>query len=376
MMRITQRLQLIKLTVLTGLFASILLSLNLWAGQRWFPKVPVIEQLGGLTAPYDYINLAVLLILLLLCFFNNSKKIVWCLLLFCVYLCFEDQNRLQPWFFNYLFILCILLFYKQRVDQPNNFISVFICLQLLVALIYIFSGIQKFNTLFVEDTFQWMVDPLKNILNTRQMNLLYRAGKLVPYIELFIGLGLLIKPLRFIALPLVIMMHVFILLMLGPAGRSFNYVIWPWNLVMIALCLLLYSNIKQERFFDISFLFKHVSFYLVVTVMFVFPLFSLNNKYDSYLSSSLYSGNTHGCKLILSDKAYERLPYYLRAFVVTNSDYNLLYVKQWAMAELNTPCVPEYRIFEKVQERVILLTRTSAEDVKLDFKEREKVLDF
>jgi hypothetical protein len=375
-MRITQRLQFIKLTVLAGLFISVLLSLNLWAGQRWFPKVPLLENFLGFTAPYDYIELAILCILIFFCFFNPGKKPVWSLLIFCAFLCIEDQNRIQPWFFNYLFILCILLFYKQRVDEPNNFISVFICLQVLVALIYMFSGIQKLNSLFVQDTFNWIIEPLEHVLSAKQMALFSRFGKLVPYIEMFIGIGLLIKPLRFIALPLVIIMHVFILLMLGPTGRSFNYVVWPWNIVMIVLCLLLYNNIKQERFFDISFLFKHISFYLVVTVMFILPLFSLNNKYDSYLSSSLYSGNTHGCKLILSDKAYGKLPYYLRSFVTKNSDYNILYIKHWAMAELNTPCVPEYRIFKKVQERIILLTGTSAEDVKLDFKEREKIVDF
>lgn len=375
-MRITQRLQLIKLTVLAGLFVSVLLSLNLWAGQRWFPKVPVIEGLPGLTAPYDFISLGVCFSLLVICFLNRSRKPVWCLLLFCVYMCFEDQNRLQPWFFNYLFMLLILQFYKQRVDESNNFISVFICLQILVALIYIFSGLQKFNAFFATDTFPWMIDPLKSVLSAKQMGLLSKFGKLVPYVELFTGIGLLVKPLRFVALPLVILMHVFILLMLGPAGKSFNYVIWPWNIVMILLCLLLYGNIKQERFFDSSFLFKHVSFYLVILVMLILPIFSFSNTYDSYLSSSLYSGNTHGCKLILSDEAYRKLPLYIRAYVVRNSNYNLLYVKQWAMAELNTPCVPEKRIFEKVQERVILLTRSKPEDVKLDFKERQKLFGF
>ena len=375
-MRITQRLQLIKLTILIGLFVSVLLSLNLWAGQRWFPKAPLLEGFYGLKAPYDYINIVVIAILSFFCFVNPSKKPVWLLLAFCAYLCFEDQNRLQPWFFNYLFILCILLFYKQRVDEPNNFISVFICLQILVALIYIFSGLQKLNAFFVEDTFKWLISPLEHILNAKQFALFIRFGKLVPYLELFIGLGLLIKPLRFIALPLVIIMHLFILLLLGPAGKSFNSVVWPWNIVMILLCLLLFSNVKQERFFDISILFKNVSFYLVVTVMFILPLFSFNNKYDSYLSSSLYSGNTHGCKLILTDKAYRKLPYYIKSFVTKDSDYNVLYIKNWAMAELNTPCVPEYRIFKTVQNHVILLTHTGPEDVKMDFTEREKILNF
>lgn len=375
-MRITDRLRLIKLTALAGLLVSILLSLNLWAGQRWFPKVPAIDGFYGLQAPYDFISLAVLLILLFVCFFNTGRKPVWCLLLFCVYLCVEDQNRLQPWFFNYLFILFILQFYRQRMDQPNNFTSVFISLQLLVALIYIFSGLQKFNVFFVEDTFAWMIEPLKPILTTKQMALFHKFGNLVPYIEVFTGLGLLFRPLRFIALPLVIAMHIFILLMLGPAGRSFNYVVWPWNLAMIALCWLLYSNTRQERFFDFSFLFKHLSFYCVILVMLVLPAFSFVNKYDSYLSSSLYSGNTHGCKLILSDEAYQKLPLYIRAYTVKNSGYNLLYIKHWAMAELNTPCVPEHRIFEKVRDHVIVLTRSRLEEVKMDFTERQKIFDF
>lgn len=375
-MRITHRLQFIKLTILLGMAASVLLSLNLWAGQRWFPKAPVIEGLWGFNAPYDYINVIVLLLLLFFCFSNANKKVLWILLIFCCYLCFEDQNRLQPWFFNYLFILSILLFYKQRVDDSNNFISVFICLQVLVALIYIFSGLQKLNTFFVTDTFTWMIDPLSAVLNTKLMLLLTRFGKLVPYFELFIGFGLLIKPMRFITLPLVIAMHIFILITLGPFGRSFNYVIWPWNIVMIILCLLLFADVKAERFFDISFLFNSFAFYLVITIMLIFPVFSFNNKYDSFLSSSLYSGNTHGCKLILSDEAYNKLPFYIRSFVTKNSDYNILYIKNWAMNELNTPCVPEYRIYKKVQQQVINLTGTDEENVKLDFTERQKIINF
>lgn len=376
MMRITERLRLIKLTVLTGLLVSVLLSHNLWAGQRWFPKVPVFEGFYGLSAPYDYISLAALVILLVAAMLDRGRAMVWVLLLFSCYLCIEDQNRLQPWFFNYLFILFILQFYQQRMDQPNNFTSVFICLQLTVSAIYVFSGIQKLNPYFASDTFPWIIEPMKDILSSKQLALLTRFGKLVPYIELFIGLGLLIKPFRFIAIPLIVVMHVFILLMLGPAGRSFNYVVWPWNLVMIGLCLLLYGNTPRERFFDSSVLLKQVPFYAVLIVMLALPSLSLVNKYDSYLSSSLYSGNTHGCKLILSDKAYQKLPLYIRAYVITNTDYNQLYIKQWAMAELNTPCVPERRVFEQVRQRIILLTRSKPEEVVMDFTERQKLLPF
>jgi hypothetical protein len=375
-MRITHRLQFIRLITLAGILSSVLLSLNLWAGQRWFPKAPLFDELTGLIAPYDYANLAVLVILLVISFVSQSRIPLVLLILFNLYLCVDDQNRLQPWFYNYTLILAVLLFFRNRVDEPNNFTTVFITLQILMALIYIFSGLQKFNSFFVDDTFKWLISPLESVFSGRQMALFYKLGKAVPYIELFIGVGLLIKPARYIVLPLVISMHVFILLMLGPTGNAYNYVVWPWNIVMILLNLLLFANVKQERFYDISILFKGLSFYLVITLMLIFPIFSFNNKYDSYLSSSLYSANTNNCKLILSDKAYEQLPYYIRNFVTKDADYNILFIKHWALNELGTPCVPEYRIFKKVQERVIILTNTSAADVKMDFTEREKLLDF
>lgn len=375
-MRITERLGLIKIVTLIGLMASVLCSLNLWAGQRWFPKVPLFDFLPGIIAPYDYMNLFVLLALIVLAFFYRAKLPTLLVILFSVYLCMEDQNRLQPWFFNYILILVIYLFYKKRVDDPNNYTSIFISVQLLVAFVYIFSGIQKFNSAFVEDSFLWIIAPLNNILSDRQIVLISKLGYAIPYIEIFIGVGLLFRQLRFIAIPMVILMHIFILLMLGPFGRSYNYVIWPWNIIMIALNLLLFANVKQERFFDVSILFKSFSFYLVITLMLIFPIFSLNNKYDSYLSSSLYSANTHNGKLILSDNAYEKLPLYIKHFVTPDSNNNVLNFKYWAITELNVPCVPEYRVFKNVQEYIINITGAGSDEVILEFIEREKILDF
>lgn len=375
-MRLTQRLQLIKLTVLIGLLASVLLSLNLWAGQRYFPKATLIHDYFGVSAPYDYIQLAVLILLIVFSFATQKKIPTLLLILFSVYLCFDDQNRLQPWFYNYILILFILLFYRNRVDEPNNYTTVFISLQLLVSLIYIFSGIQKMNPEFVPDTFVWLVGSFDGILSPRQIQLMTKFGYIVPYFELSIGLLLLVKPLRFIALPLVILMHVFILFLLGPSGKDYNTVVWPWNVIMIVLVLLLFADVKTERFFDISILFKGVSFYIVITLMLVFPIFSLKNQYDSYLSSSLYSSNLHECQLILSNKAYDRLPFYIRHFTTTNDNHHVIDIKRWAINELNVPCVPEYRIFKTVHWYIIKITQTDSKEVQFNFIEREKLLNF
>ena len=263
-MRLTQRLQLIKLTVLVGLLASIILSHHLWAGDRWFPKTTLIEDYFGVPYPYDFIQLGILILLVVFSFSTQKKLPTILLILFSVYMCFDDQNRLQPWFYNYILILFILLFYKYRVDEPNNYTTVFISLQLLVALIYIFSGIQKMNSSFVPDTFEWMVSSFDSVLSKRQLGMVTKFGYVIPYFELSIGVLLLVKQLRFIVVPLVILMHIMILIMLGPTGKSCNSVVWPWNIIMIALVLLLFTDVKQERFFDILFYSKELVFILLL----------------------------------------------------------------------------------------------------------------
>ena len=372
-MRLTQRLQLIKLTVLIGLFASVLLSHNLWAGERWFPKTTFVEDYFGVPAPYDYLHLGALLCLIIFSFSSQKKLPSILLFLFSLYLCFDDQNRLQPWFYNYTLILFILLFYKYRVDESNNYTTVFISLQILVALIYIFSGIQKMNSSFVPHIFEWLADSFETILSKRQLSMVTKFGYSLPYFEIIIGVGLLIKPLRYIIIPMVILMHLFILIMLGPTGNDVATVNLPWNIMMIMLVLLLFAKVEQERFFDISFLFKGVIFYIVITLMLIFPMFSLKNQFDSYLSSAQYSSNLNDCQLILSNKAYKQLPYYIRRYVVTGDNHNVLYIKKWALDELNVPCVPEYRIFKNVQHYIIEITQTDSKQVTFNFIEREKL---
>jgi hypothetical protein len=375
-MRLTHRLHFIKLSVLLGLLISVLLSSNLWGGDRYFPKASWLSNYHSIIPPFDYAFLVMLVALIIISAFTHSKIPLILLILFSIFLCIDDQNRLQPWFYNYILILFILLFYKERVDEPNNYTSIFITIQLLIALVYIYSGLQKFNTQFIDVSLKYILAPFDHFFTERQFNLIFKLGRGIPYLELLIGLGLLFKPSRYLAVPIVITMHVLILILLGPLGNNYNEVIWPWNITMIVLNVLLFANVKRDTFFDISLLFKYFYFYTVILLMLVLPFFSFTNKYDSYLSSSLYSGNTNGGVLVLTDKAYQKLPYYIKYFTTKAPNYNVLSIKNWAITELNVPCVPEYRIFEVVQQEIITLTHTNKEEVQLVFTEREKIFNF
>lgn len=374
-LNIFHRLRLIKITVAVGMLLSICCCPNLWAGQRWFPVSPVFEGMY-LSPPYDYILLVLEIILLLsLTVSSKPRLITFFILLLNIILILFDQNRLQPWFYLYNSILLVLFFYNWRIDNINNYHSFFIILQLCIASVYVYSGLQKINPNFVNETYKWFIKPLSSFFSERQMTTIGKTGYVVPYLEIFAGIGLLIKPLRFISVPVVIIMHVCIILLMSPFGNNYNMVVWPWNLIMIILVLLLFSGTTTDRFFSVTHLFKIPVFYIVVTFYWVLPALNLRNHWETYLSFSLYSGNTHNAKIILTRSAYDKLPYYIRHYVNYEGEEWMLSPKLWCINELKTPMYPEKRIFKRTADYIKVLTHCDDKDVKLVYIEKLKMFE-
>ncbi len=374
-LKIFHRLRFIKITLSVGMILSILCSVNLWAGQRWMPTCPVFKNLF-FPPPYDYVLLILEIALLIALIFSSKTRVILFFILFLnLGFVILDQNRLQPWFYLYNCFFLVLFFYNWRIDNINNYHSFFIILQLCICAVYIYSGFQKLNPNFVNETYSWFIKPLTELVSERQMNFLVKTGYFIPYLEIAIGIGLLIKPVRFIAITLVIVLHLAILILMGPFGNNYNAVIWPWNLIMIVLVLLLFSGNPMERRFTFSLLFKIPVFYLMMGLFWILPAFNLRNHWETYLSFSLFSGNNHNAKIILSDKAISKLPMYVRHYVYRQSDLNVLLPKLWCVGELKVPLYPEKRIFEQITERVLVLTNSSEEDVKLIYIEKIKLFE-
>lgn len=372
-LNIFSRLKLIRLVVAVGMLVSILTSWNLWAGQRWLPTCPLIPDLF-LAPPYDYILLAAQIGLLLVLLFTSKVRLVlFLILLLNCYMVILDQNRLQPWFFIYNAIFMVLFFYDWRIDNVNKYYSYFIILQILFSAVYVYSGLQKFNGNFINETFPWFIKPLDGLLSARQLQAISKAGYIVPIMEISIGLFILVKPLRFIAIPMMIIMHLVIIVVMGPTGRNYNSVIWPWNLIMIVIGLLLFSGKTTERYFSIAHLFSVPVFYMIVALFWIMPAANLFNKWDAYLSFSLYSGNTNDAKIELTEAAYNKLPLYVRHYAITVNNQYVLYPKWWCMNELNVPLYPEKRIFDKVTTHITILCGNLQKDVKLVYIEKQKI---
>jgi hypothetical protein len=93
------------------------------------------------------------------------------------------------------------------------------------------------------------------------------------------------------------------------------------------------------------------------------PLFSFFGLWDSYLSASLYSGNTKRAEIYVSDNVKDGLPETVRGLVSTSETdgANTISIFDWSFEELNVPPYPEDRIFKNVAKRVCEYTEEPSE---------------
>lgn len=334
---------------------------KLWLSERHFPLSPVTDLLPIIPSPIDLILFIILLCLLAsIGVFRNPQKFIIAFLVLALFLSVLDMNRWQPWFYQYLLMFFVLSFFNYRCDdikQQNAIITIF---KLMIAAVYFWSGLQKMNPHFLEDTFPWLMEPITKHMGENSIRHFSWPGYLFPLIELLTGICLFIEPLRKIALLSVISMHIFILFALGPLGHNYNPVVWPWNIAMICFSLVLFNkdsiSIRQIR----SMLHYH-SIKLVTLLFIMMPLFNFFNRWDSYLSHNLYSGNTSNGVIYISDSVELALPEHIKPYSIGEMNQNQITIKYWCMQELGVPAYPEKRNFEKITATLYQYAADSSE---------------
>jgi hypothetical protein len=145
--------------------------------------------------------------------------------------------------------------------------------------------------------------------------------------------GLLFGRTRPFAVVGALLMHGFVMASIGPWGHDWNTVVWPWNAAMVAFVLVLFWRPRDVPS-PLSILLPGRSpFRWAVIVLFAFlPLLSFWDRWDSYLSASLYSGNTKE-GFMVTRKPHGGEPKRTDLFDVT-------------LDRLNVPIYPEEEVFE------------------------------
>lgn len=324
-----------------------IISWKLWLANRTFPLIPFFSFLQILP-PFVHLILyfGSIFFLLLVALRPKQFRLLPILIIIEILACLLDQNRWQPWEYQYVFMFFILWVNR---GNDKNVLSV---LLIVLCSIYFYSGLQKVNPHFIKQV--WSHTILNNFLHlstniTQQPNVL-RLGYVVPLLEMLLGIGLLLKKSRKIAIYFLLIMHILILLFIGPLGSCYNIIIWPWNLAMIVFLLIfLKQNIKS---FDITSLILKRQNLFVLVVWIVFPILNFWGYWDYYFSSSLYSARIDICYIELNnpDKNFELKKYYRKKSVRdTAINKEIILLQDWALIELNTPPCPQARVYKKIK---------------------------
>jgi uncharacterized membrane protein YphA (DoxX/SURF4 family) len=328
--------------------AGMLLCYKLWLGERNFPTVPVFKFLS-LQHPFDLI-LPVIAGVLLICIaiFRNPQKFIIVFFIAAFLLAMMDQNRWQPWFYQYSLMFFVLCFFNFRCDDTRQQQAIIATFKLMLAAIYFWSGLQKLNPHFLSDTFPWLMEPVTNHMAEGSIRHFQFLGYAFPLIEIFTGICLLIPAIQKPAVIMAIIMHLYVLFVLSPLGHNYNQVVWPWNIAMILFALILFYNESAFGLTAIRNAFSYHSFKIVIALFVMMPLFNFFNSWDSYLSHNLYSGNTSNGVIYVSDSVKSKLPAYLQSYAIGDFNQHQINIKYWCMMELGVPAYPEKRNFDAV----------------------------
>jgi uncharacterized membrane protein YphA (DoxX/SURF4 family) len=358
----------VKTTVIAGFLAGILLSPKLWVSARFYPLVPAVPHLPPIPHPLGYIcYLALILLLFAAAFVARPRVYLFSFVAFIAIYSLWDQTRWQPWAYQYWLMLLALGCYSWKPDDAIGQRDALNICRLIIGVTYFYSGLQKMNSRFVSEGFPWVL----NTLHIHVPDLGY-LGWVAASIEVSIGLCLLTRRFRKIGMINGIIMHTFILFSFGPWGRDWNSVVWPWNIIMIALIVLLFSKC-DAAFGDLVWRNRFVYQKVVLLIFGICPTLSFFGYWPTDLSVALYTANLTEANLLVTDAIKQELPPAVQPYVKTISGHLLLRIQDWSFGELNVPPYAEIQSYTTVAKRVCKWTNNSP-DIRLTGQEKNTLL--
>jgi uncharacterized membrane protein YphA (DoxX/SURF4 family) len=339
---------LLRITIVCWLLAK-LAGWRMFTTRRFFPAAPVFDSLDGLPpVAHMLVFLLSVCLLVLLFFLPKNRSLLPALLAVETFSCLLDQNRLQPWAYQYLFV--VLVFIVNTKTQR----LVPVVLSFILACTYFYSGVGKLNEGFLQTIWTKMLLELflKVPPHIALQGWVHYCGLFIGIFELISGAALLIARTRKIAAWMLILMHLFILLFLGPFGLRYNVIVWPWNLVMIAYLYLLF--LRKETT-EIHFKSIFISWNKLAFICWgILPALNLFGCWDNYLSSGIYSGKLPRMLICVKDTSKcKPLQKFCQKDIKNSCNGNpMIDLQYWAISETRLAPYPEVRVYKKIQHKL------------------------
>jgi hypothetical protein len=318
-----------------GFMAQIFLSQTLWYSEtRHFFLVPMFDAL-----PLDLGNIGNmvlfvgLLLSLIIGVFYQKKYLLFGILVFLTLLILQDLTRVQAWSYQY-FLTFLILFVNWK--KPTK--GILPALQYLLIFTYFWSGVQKINPHYIDSVHPWLFsafewsEPFKNNVT---------IGYATAIIEALIGVGLLFRSTRKVAVIGGILMHGFILTIISPWFLNWNSIVYPWNIVMICLLPTLFwhkNENKSENVSQFIVLPKSPVEWLILVCVGILPIFNLFTHFPETISMTMYNGATSEITVFFTDEEVpDCIPQQAKSEAYPAQNSNLLSLDDWGLQELNVP---------------------------------------
>lgn len=315
-------------------------SYKMWIAERVYPVIPPVDIFKG--AP-DFLHQSLLggslvILLAILCLKINRWLLIT-LLIAEIMSCSLDVVRWQPWEYMYL---CFLLLFIINFYKPKN---ILLLSHLFLVSIYLFSGLHKMNRDFLSSV--WLNMVLVDFLGLSMEFIvkykLFFVGLLIPVSEIILAVLLLIsKSKRKISYGLMVM-HLGVLAFIGPLGLKYNSVVWPWNLAMIGILIIVYSKPFEPANKN-----SIVLNFPWLALWWVMPVFSFFGSWYQYFSFNLYSGKGNQMYICVSKETKELKPYFEPANNTLCKGKEWISLQNWALKEIKSVPIPETEIYTEL----------------------------
>jgi len=321
-----------------GFLLSVAISYKAWFGLSALPAA----NLFSITIPFWVFQIlsGILCVLVFIQpFLFYSRLIIRLILLFLGVLFLLDFGLIQPWAWMYFVLIWGCSAFAKYYHTYKDLSPILSFLKLIVAFIYIFSGILKLNPNFELEILPYILYPITYYLWQFQEEII-QLFSIAPYVEILLGLSLLFNSInRFTKFGL-IGIHVFLLLMLGPLGVNQNFVVWPFNVEMILLLLVLFPLRIQEQFlFPFwNLIFKKPFKFIIYSSIILFIVYVSGLGGNPYMAFELYSGKTTFQPVKVHKESVKQFPEFLDSYTEVLGD--TIYVNYFSMQVIETNLPP------------------------------------
>ncbi len=347
-----------------GLFGLLLVAATwrLWTPQQVYPQVPFVRGFDGLGPWFEWSAAAVMLVGLAGAMLAPRRLAPVALLAFAVgtlLLVLVDQHRLQPWAYQFMLLAVVL-----ALADAATAISL---LRLLVVSFYFHSALTKFDYSFLHTLGQQFLNALAGTwgasLDGWSETARVLAAAALPAGEMLVALGLCFRMTRRAALAAAVLLHLLLLVILGPWGLNHKPGVLLWNVFFIVQDVLLFglsavpwrpaesvdpASLPESR--------RSRGLTVFIVTVALLPFLEPTAWFDMWPSWGLYASCAERVQLVVHRREIEQLPAEVQPFVeaVPNDDaWLVVRLDRWSLESLSAPIYPQNRFQLGVAEAVI-----------------------